>query len=111
VLKKVWLLTGNEAATRRPKKKMSYETMEALLVQKIANLRQSEAVLAQSLHLLANGAQVINLHAAHQRVHAQVQDVEHLLSAMETASTPRPEAMVALLPTDATSQASASARM
>ena len=84
---------------------MSYEMMEAVLVQKIAKLRQSEAVLVRSLDLLANGAHVIDLNAAHQRVHAQMQEVEHLLAVMN--SNPAP----AILPVDAPSQVAPSVWM
>ena len=64
---------------------MSYEMMEALLVQKIAGLRKSEAMLARSLRFAGCGVRFSDFSAVQQRIDRQIFEVEQLLSAMDTA--------------------------
>ena len=86
---------------------MSYETMEALLVRKIASIRESEAMFARSLRLAANGARGSDLNAVQQRLDAQIFEVEQLLGAMEAT----PEPVPAMLPVDVAPQITPSAWM
>lgn len=71
---------------------MSYEMMETLVVEKIAGLRESEAIFARSLRAAQNGS-AVDLNAVHQRIQAQLHEIEQLLASME--STPAIPAFVA----------------
>ena len=88
---------------------MSYEMMEALLVQKIASLRKSEATLARSLRSAGCGVRFFDFSAVQQRIDRQIFEVEQLLAAMDTA--PVSESMPAMAAVDAAPQMTPSAWM
>lgn len=64
---------------------MSYEMMEALLVQKIADLRSSEARVAQSLQAVRNGMARVQPGDVFVHLNAQITEVEQLLALMDSA--------------------------
>ncbi|HYP09218.1 MAG TPA: hypothetical protein VER03_23545 [Bryobacteraceae bacterium] len=82
---------------------MSYEMMEALVVSKIAGLRDSEAMFARSLQAARNGAD-LDLKAAQQRLDAQLQDLEQLLERMDSDSAFDTTAIPALVAVEAAQQ-------
>ena len=86
---------------------MSYEMMEALLVQKIATIRQSEAMIARTLGSNPAKANVTFLNAAQKRMYSEIEQVELLLSAMDTV--PATDSLAALLPIDSAPQITSSA--
>jgi hypothetical protein len=95
----------NKAAAGE-RQQMSYEMMEALLVQKIAGLRESEAMFARSLRSAANGSRGTDLNAVQLNLNAQIHDVEQLLAAMDAAP-----AVPAMMPIDVATQMTPSAWM
>jgi hypothetical protein len=92
-------------------KQMSYETMEALLVQKIARLRESEATFERSLQQNAKGVSVVALTSAHARMNAQLREVEQLLAAMDAAPAYPSESLPSVIPVDAAPQMNSSVWM
>jgi hypothetical protein len=58
---------------------MTYEMLEATLVNKIADLRKAEANFDRSLRAAKNGIR-IDLDAAHRRLQTQMNEVEQLLA-------------------------------
>jgi hypothetical protein len=83
---------------------MSYEMMEALLVQKIARLRESEAMFARTLQSSGNGTKRSSLSTAHASMNAQILEVEQLLAAMDAAPLYPTASLPALLPVDSAQQ-------
>jgi hypothetical protein len=65
---------------------MSYEMMEALLVQKIAALRESEATFSRSLRSAGDELRAPDLHTIQDRMNVEINEVEHLLSLMDAAA-------------------------
>ena len=96
----------NKAARRRTLEQMSYEMMEALLVQKIAGLRESEAMFACSLQSARNTSRVADLESVQQSLYSQMHEVEQLLAAMDAAP-----ALSSILPVEAAPKISSSAWM
>jgi hypothetical protein len=85
---------------------MSYEMMEALLVQKIAGLRESEAMFARSLRSAANGSRGSDLNEVQQSLNEQIHEVERLMAAMDAAPV-----VPAMMPIDVATQMTPSAWM
>jgi hypothetical protein len=97
------------ACRRKQKKQMSYEMMEALLVQKISTIRRSEAMIARSLRSASGGSNVMYLTAAQQRMYSEIEQVEQLLSAMDAAPSYEGGSVPALHQVDVAAQMSPSA--
>lgn len=90
---------------------MSYEMMEALLVQKIASLRESEGMFARALESNKDGPGRADLKSVHAQMTSQVSEVEQLLAAMNAAPGYEVDSIPALLPVDATPQIASSVWM
>jgi hypothetical protein len=75
---------------------MTYETMEAMLFQRIADLRISEADFARSIARVRNGETGIELNAQYVRMHARLAEVEKLMARMEQIEMVAPLASVSV---------------
>ena len=62
---------------------MTYELMESTLLERIADLRMSEADFSRSVARVRNGQTAVDLNAHYLRMHAQMDEVEKLLARME----------------------------
>jgi hypothetical protein len=62
---------------------MTYEMMESTLLERIADLRRSEADFSRSMARVRNGEIGIDLNAEYVRMDAQLNDVEKLIARME----------------------------
>ncbi len=62
------------------KNKMTYQMMESTLMERIADLRNSEADFARSLNSVRNGETNVDLNAQYLRMNAQLSEVEKLLA-------------------------------
>jgi hypothetical protein len=74
---------------------MTYETMESMLLERIADLRMSEADFSRSIARVRNGESGIELNAHYVRMHAQLDEVEKLMARMEASEMAAPLSGVA----------------
>ena len=74
---------------------MTYENMESMLLERIADLRMSEAEFSRSIARVRNGETGIELNPQYVRVHAQLDEVEKLIARMEEMDMAAPVSGVA----------------
>ena len=68
--------------------------MESMLLERIADLRMSEADFSRSIYSVRNNGSEVDLNEKYVRMHAQLDEVEKLVASMEAIEMNAPLAAV-----------------